>query len=317
MWKEYFKDYFVFTKKERIGIIILLAGIFTITILPIFFPIFSDEDSYDHSGFKREIEAFTQEAALQKTTAADESEFENDYSYGEGNPERKRSEFYFDPNTASLEDWIRLGVKERTAATVLKYVSKGGKFYKPDDIQKIYGLSKKDSERLMPYVRIENKAKSPGFVSYPKDNYPEKEKKSFQAKEIPAICINTADTLTFALLPGIGNRLANRIVNFRNRLGGFHTIEQVGETYWLPDSTFQKIKPNLFLEKMGIKKININLASVDDLKSHPYIRFQIANAIVQYRAQHGNYKTAEEVKKIMIVTDSIFIKMAPYITTAE
>ena len=317
MWKECLKEYFVFTKKERIGIILLLTGIFTLTILPVFFPIFSKGDSIDHSGFEQEIEAFIQDSSHRITIVAKDTEFENDYSYGEGNHEKKRSEFYFDPNTASLNDWIRLGVKERTAATVLKYVSKGGRFYKPEDLQKIYGLSKKDAERLTPYVKIESIAKLTDFISYEKNSYPEKEKKDFKSKKIPAININTADTLTFALLPGIGNRLANRVVNFRNKLGGFHSVDQVGETYLLPDSTFQKIKPYLFLEKMEIQRININQATVDELKVHPYIRYQVANAIFQYRARHGKYMSIEDLKKIMIVTDSIFTKIAPYISTSD
>ena len=314
MWKEYFKDYFSFTRKERIGVILLLAAIFIITVIPLFFPLLVKEDVYDHEGFMQEIEPFTRDSASHKAALATYNDFDYNDVYGNERSERKSSLFYFDPNKATLQDWVKLGVKERTATTILKYVAKGGKFYKPEDIQKIYGLSKKEAERLIPYIRIENKTKAPAMVSYEKNSYPEAEKQSFPSKKIMPININTADTLTFALLPGIGNRLANRIINFRNRLGGFHSVDQVGETYLLPDSTFQKIKSHLFLEKADVKIIDINQAGLEELKAHPYIRFQVANALVQYRMQHGNFKRIEDVKKIMIVSDSIFNKIAPYIS---
>ena len=62
-----------------------------------------------------------------------------------------------------------------------------------------------------------------------------------------------------------------------------------------------------------VKKININNATVDELKTHPYIRYNIANAIVQYRLQHGSYKDINDIKKIMLVTDEIYNKAAPYL----
>jgi competence ComEA-like helix-hairpin-helix protein len=114
-------------------------------------------------------------------------------------------------------------------------------------------------------------------------------------------------------LPGIGAKLSARILQFRNKLGGFHSVEQVKETYALHDSVFQKIAPYLKLHT-GITPININEATIDQLKAHPYIRYHLANAIVQYRTQHGAYRTIEDVKKIMIVDEQIFAKMAPYLT---
>ena len=62
-----------------------------------------------------------------------------------------------------------------------------------------------------------------------------------------------------------------------------------------------------------VKKININTASVNEMKSHPYVRYNLANAIFQYRQQHGNFNSAEEIKKILIITDEIYLKIAPYL----
>jgi competence ComEA-like helix-hairpin-helix protein len=83
----------------------------------------------------------------------------------------------------------------------------------------------------------------------------------------------------------------------------------------LPDSTFQKIKENLALKGTFIKKININTATTDELKTHPYIKWNIANTIIAYRNEHGVFSTIEDLKKIMIITDDIYKKLAPYLST--
>jgi len=128
------------------------------------------------------------------------------------------------------------------------------------------------------------------------------------------IDINTADTSAFISLPGIGSKLAARIVTFREKLGGFYSVEQIGETYGLADSTFQKIKQYFKLDNASVKKININTATVDEMKSHPYIKYSLANPILAYRNEHGAFSKIEDVRKVMIITDQIYEKIAPYLT---
>lgn len=310
MWKQFLKDYFDFTRKERRGVIRLLVIIFFVTIAPFLFPIFVREDQVDHSEFALEIAQLKVDSAQRKYAGYIDPEFVNDHSPEFG---RKKEAvlFYFDPNTATVADWVRLGVKQKTATTIQKYINKGGKFYKPDDIRKIWGLNKRDADRLVPYVTI--KKQLPQYAVYEKKVVTERPPNSFKSKEFRNVEINAADTSSFKTFPGIGSKLSQRIINFRDKLGGFYSTEQVGETYLLPDSTFQKIKPYLLLDEMPLQKININSATMDELKDHPYIRFHIANAIIQYRNQHGNFKVVEEIRKIMIVTDSIYYKVVPYL----
>lgn len=310
MWKQFLKDYFTFTRKERRGIIMLMVLIFGVTIVPFFFPFMVREDPVDHSEFAREIAQLKIDSSQRKYAVYNDPEFENDHSLGSGR-KREAAVFYFDPNTATVNDWVRLGLKEKTANTIQKYLSKGGKFYKPDDIRKIWGLSKRDADRLVPYVTI--KKEIPQYTVYEKKVEPERPPNSFRSKEFRNVDINTADTSSFKTFPGIGSKLSQRIINFRDKLGGFYSVEQVGETFLLPDSTFQKIKPYLLLDEVFLKKININSATLDELKNHPYIRYHVGNAIVQYRNQHGDFTSVEEIRKIMIVTDSIYYKVIPYL----
>jgi len=222
--------------------------------------------------------------------------------------------FYFDPNRLSKEGWGRLGLREKTITTIENYRNKGGQFKKPEDLQLVYGLRKNEYERLAPFVKIlaESKGKTEGSVS---------DKNSSTQNYVPqkppyrslSVDINSADTSAFIALPGIGSKLAARIVNFRDKLGGFYSIEQVRETFGLPDSTFQKIKENLILKNNVIKKININTATTDELKSHPYIKWNIAGTITAYRNEHGAFSNIEDIKKIMTITDDIYKKIAPYL----
>jgi len=311
MWQRFLKDYFFFTKKERSGIIVLILVLIFLILSPLLFPILIKEEKFDYAQFETEMAQLRIDSARKYTNKNFGNNYYPDNTYpGKKYQTVKTEVFFFDPNTASVNDWIRLGIKEKTAATIQKYISKGGKFYKPEDIKKIWGLHSSDVERLLPFVRIKNTS----------NEYPQFEKKEYTnnkfsntPKIIQKVKINLADTTEFIALPGIGSRLSKRIIAFREKLGGFYSIDQVAETYLLPDSTFQKIRPFLVMNDNPVKKININLASVDEMKSHPYIKYNLANAIFQYRKQHGNFNSVDAVKKIMLVTDEIFNKVAPYL----
>lgn len=315
MWKQFVSEYLSFSKKERSGIIALLAIIAVCTIAPFFFPFFIKPGKYSNSKFEKEIAVLKIKPVdsfdrARKQYAGDDNyqpynePYEKKY-YNKEKHEWAGSLFYFDPNTLNEAGWQKLGVRDKTIATIKNYLSKGGRFYKPDDIKKIWGLDEQVAGKLIPYIQIEKKEYT--------NNYTEKpayEKKTYTPA---AIDINTADTTAFIALPGIGSKLAQRIITFRDKLGGFYKVEQVGETFGLPDSTFQKIKPRLALNNASIKQININTATVEEFKAHPYIRYAIGNAIVQYRAQHGNFSSVSDLKKIMLVTEAVFSKALPYL----
>jgi DNA uptake protein ComE-like DNA-binding protein len=126
--------------------------------------------------------------------------------------------------------------------------------------------------------------------------------------------INTADTAAFIALPGIGSKLASRIVLFREKLGGFYDVRQIGEVYGLPDSVFRKISPMLKCDPDRIRKIDINTVGKETLKVHPYIRWQLANALVAYRDQHGAFRSAEDISKLENIDTDAVKKMMPYIS---
>ncbi|MGN6801256.1 MAG: ComEA family DNA-binding protein [Ginsengibacter sp.] len=306
-----FKDYFSFTKKERKGIYTLIILIIAIALLPQFFRFFIKDEPIDSTDFQKAIATLKIDSAQFANSDKTDDEYYNDYTPDYKTEKKVNPQlFYFDPNTASEADWLKLGISKRTTQTIQNYLAKGGRFYKPEDIQKIYGLKESDAKRLIPFVKIVEQKKE---YSFQKNSFPAK--KTFEKKTIEPFDINTADSSDFKTLPGIGPVLSKRIVTFRQKLGGFYSVDQVAETYNLPDSTFKKIRKYLLPDSKAIKKININTATLDELKAHPYISYSVANAIFQYRQQHGNFISIDDLKKIMSIDDKLLEKIAPYLST--
>ncbi len=316
MWKHFISEYLNFTKKERAGTIALLLLIAILIILPFLFPFFIHPKSIDPTSFKSQIDMLSIKQADSIDRYAKKNYNDDNFqSFREPDEKNGNSKkiagalFYFDPNTLDVPGWKKLGIRDKTIATIKNYIAKGGKFYKPADIQKIWGLQEDEVKKLIPFVQIKN---TNTISSTDKKVY---ETTTYEKlKYVSAIIdINTADTTALIALPGIGSKLSQRILIFRDKLGGFCKVEQIGETYGLPDSTFQKIKDRFSINNIFVNKININTATVDEMKTHPYLRYALANAIVQYRLQHGIYILVEDIKKIMLVTEDIFNKIAPYL----
>lgn len=315
MQKRAANHYFNFTRKERNGTIFLLFIIGVLISVPFIYSFIFKEKHTVANNFQEELLSLKtmQQDSLKKFPAKNFDEAERRYAqpseknyYSNTNP---GTLFNFDPNTLSADGWKKLGVKEKTIATIQNYLFKGGKFRKPEDIQKIWGLRADQVNRLIPYVDI--KETTTESATPVKQEY----KTPVYERKISAVTvdINLSDTTAWIALPGIGSKLSNRIINFRDKLGGFYNIDQVAETFGLPDSVFQKIRSRLVLTNKDIKQVNINTATLDEMKQHPYIRYNLANLIIQYRSQHGNFLTVTDIKKIMTVTEEQYNKLSPYL----
>lgn len=320
-WQEFVKDYLSFTRRERIGIITLVIMIFLVAFFPAITPNNSNQEQIpiDTAWFSKVKKLKIQNPPADETESQnsnqndDVSSYQFDISKGNYGNTPKGALFNFDPNTLNEVGWQKLGIREKTIKTIQNFIKKGGGFKKPEDLKKIYGLKPNEYERLAPFIKIESSVIKANEIAAEKAISESSVTRNFKPN-YSIIEINTADTTSFISLPGIGSKLAARIVNFRDKLGGFYSIEQVGETYALPDSTFQKIKQYLKLENTLVRKININTATVDELKAHPYIRYSLANPIVAYRNEHGSFSKVEDIKKIMVVTDEIYSKIFAYLT---
>lgn len=382
--KNIIRAYFYYNRSERNGFFILALICVLGFLTPAIYRQFSNKPISEFDQFKSEVAIF--ESALNSKTENEK------YTINKLN-EDKFERFTFDPNTISESDLQRLGLKPKVIKTLLNFRSKGGKFFKPKDIQKIYGLSEADYDRLKDLIQIpktdfakQNKNKktqksaSTEKVLFSFDpntaTQSELEKLGFPKRatnnlikfrnkggvirkreelakiygideaffeklfpyisieiepkvdnkvvdEIPkspekdepkiTIDINQASAEEWQKIRGIGLAFSNRIVKFRDRLGGFYAISQVAETYGLPDSVFQKIRP-ILNRNTPHNRLNVNTVSVENLTSHPYLRKKQAEVIINYRSQHGNFQSIEDLNKIRALSPELIQKIKPYLS---
>lgn len=223
-------------------------------------------------------------------------------------PDAPRS-FVFDPNTVSADSLRLLGLSKKQAAAFVKYRDKAA-FSEISDIGKLFVLKPDQVEHLVSLARLTPAARKPaaderaGDVTEAAAVPP--------SSPIPAIDINTASATQWQTLPGIGAYRADRIVKFRDLLGGFTDVDQVGTTYGMPDSAFQNIRPYLRAGPL-IKKIDINRIDATELARHPYLKLNVARVIVRYRDNHGPFTGPDDLKKVIALTDENLARVLPYL----
>jgi len=316
---EWIKGYLVFSRKERTGVMALRVLILLVWLLP---------------GFFGKPERLSEELLIHADSA---HRVMKQVAREEGGVVKTFRLFPFDPNLASEADWELMGVRPKTIATIRNYLNKGGKFRRPEDLMKIYGLRKDEGERLMPFVRIERQAgveSKQGVYSGYAARLPSRARSGTDQNSYPsaavwksgtygeryergsrrAVDINTADSSLWESLPGIGPRLASRIIRFRAACGGFYSIEQVSEIYGISDTLFDDLRPLLTLGNAGVRKININSWNADSLALHPYVRKHEAHAIVNYRKQHGPFHSVADLARISILSDAWIEKIGFYLS---
>ncbi len=369
-----------FTKRERNGTVVLLLLMIVVYALPNLFLWLKPIPKSDFTKFQAAVQAWDGARGAESQT---KEPLEAILSM-------------FDPNLATKEDFMAMGLPEKVAGTICNYRNKGGKFKKSEDFKKIWGLDAADFERLQPYISFEPKmeavakevALKPPPESFAFDpntvsaeamqrlGLPKRTVKSitdwqekgwrFKTKEdfkklytleeedyvrlesqitiapvtpttyadaprpatyaggssatkkytnIVLVDINRSPVEAWMMLPGIGEKRAAQIVNVREKFGGFISIDQVSEIYGLPDSIFQKIKPHLQFESKEIRKINLNTVEPEDLAKHPYFSKKQAFRITDYRKQHGDFSSLNDLSKLIALGDAAWLaRVMPYLS---
>jgi len=214
--------------------------------------------------------------------------------------------FEFNPNGLAVENWVKLGLTEKQALGIKKYEAKGGQFRTLADVKKMYPITDEMYHRLEPYIKIPKKESS--FKPYEKF-----ESKALGVKTAVNVELNSADSAILTTVRGIGPSFASRIIKYRNKLGGFISLDQLKEVYGVDSVKFAQLKPQLNIDKRNVKKININACDFEDIKLFPYLRYKQASAIIAYRKQHGNFSDARDLQKIAILSPELIQKISPYL----
>jgi competence protein ComEA len=283
--EQFVKEYFYFSQNERKGIFALIALIIIVVALPSMYEIIIPRKPFNISFKTLEMQS--------SMTAEHEQDVAQLTS--------------FDPNTATAAQLKALGFTEKNIVTLQKYISKGGNFKQPEDLRKMYGLKPKLVEQLIPLVEIENTQLKNSTKVFA-DSAFTKKKHNTQPLEL-----NSADTTALIALYRIGSSMANRIVEYREKLGGFLYLEQLKEIYGFDEDILYDLKGKVYVDVSKAHIFELNKVTVDELKTHPYFKYKLSNAIVNYRAQHGPYQALSDLKKIVIVNDSIYHNIIQYL----
>ncbi len=298
----FLKEFFGFTKKELNGLFILCFLILIIALAPLVYSFFKPVEKYDYSAFAKEVAAFRASAKAKPSY----NYHENDFEKADDNKTRAPQLFSFNPNNLSVSLWEKLGLSTRQIKVIKNYEAKGGKFYRKEDLKKIYSIKQEQYTVLEPYINIPPKA----YPAYSKTPY---EKKPYAAKVSNIIDLNTADSVQLESLNGVGPAFASRIIKYRNRLGGFYSKAQLKEVYGLDSVLYDKLQNQITVNPSAIRPFLINSATFADLKGHPYLTYKQINAIIKFRNQHGAYKSLTDLKAIVVLDEKVLDKIGPYI----
>ncbi|WP_211323849.1 helix-hairpin-helix domain-containing protein [Sediminitomix flava] len=235
--------------------------------------------------------------------------------------------FTFNPNKIGLEEWEKLGMPSYLSVRIENFKSKGGIFYKKEDLRKIYGLTDSTYQKLEQYISIPQRKKFQ--KKYAKKNFYVKDKKDsiqsdssqifvkFKKKEIKNFDLNTGNQEDFKQIKGIGEKRAKSIINYRNKLGSFYAFNQLMEIEYFPEVLVDSLRKYCVIDKAQIKRIHINHISYMQLGRHPYLTWKEAKLIVNYREQHGAFLTDEDFKSLKYVNKKTIDRILPYLDFTE
>lgn len=289
MWKKVLREYFAFPRKERKGLAVLFIVWFIVLLYSAYSKHFLENfrNKYDYKLIISEEIKFHDAKQLDSIT--------NSYNF----PKRFFPKYF---NYVEEQDLLNIGLKAGVVKAILQAKDSGLKIFSISDLN---------------YLNIDSSSKN--ILKEKLKFFPEKKyfiKDFSKIQKIEVFDLNNADTNAIDQVKGISKSLAKRVVNYRDKLGGFIHKEQLKEV-WGMDSASYEILQNSTCIKSSVKKININTADVKVLGMHPYIGFPMAKLIVNYRIQHGNYLKIEDLFQIHVMNADIFSKIEAYITTVD
>ncbi len=295
----FWKFYFQFTRKERNGIILLVAIIGLIWGAYVGSDYFFKKDVNDYRSFEQKVDDFYKSIDSVKPLNQDTHivSFNKDTCI-------------VDVNAPDFQTLLCIGLNEHLSKTWLNYIHKGGKFKQIDEVKKLWGMNDSIYNNILPYLTIT--AEEHKYVKKTYSNEPQRNYKKFE-KKIEMVELNTADTSQLDALPGIGSSFASRIVRYRNRLGGFYSKEQLREIYGLSQELFDKISSYVYVDVFEVKKVNINTGDYSTLIQNPYFTKETVKAILQYRKKSGKFNNANDLMIHQIISEDEWAKLKWYI----
>ena len=231
----------------------------------------------------------------------------------------------FDPNTVDSLTLIGFGLRPWKVKNFLHYRAAGKVFRSAEDLGDTYGWTAEDVERVREYVRVDEeygKGKrlfggtekgQPGWEGrnekYGKDGKRWDDWKSNKFHTLTKVDVNTADTAMLRRIPGVGAKISEAIVRYREKLGGFYSVEQLREIKMVSPELLEWME----VSSPNVQKIPVNEASFQALNSHPYISYEQTKALLQYIRLYGKVKDEQALLETGIFTKEDVERLKPYL----
>ena len=231
----------------------------------------------------------------------------------------------FDPNTVDSLTLIGFGLKPWKVKNFLHYRKAGKVFRSAEEMGKTHGWTEEDVERVREYVRVdeeygkgkrlfgETEKGQPGWEGrnekYGKDGNRWDDWKSNKFHTLTKVDVNTADTAMLRRIPGVGAKISEAIVRYREKLGGFYSVEQLREIKMVSPELLEWME----VSSPNVQKIPVNEASFQALNSHPYISYEQTKALLQYIRLYGKVKDEQALLETGIFTKEDVERLKPYL----
>lgn len=227
------------------------------------------------------------------------------YSSKNKKPQFLAPDTLFNPNDYKKENWIKLGLSEKQAASIIKFRESGAVFRIKADIQKLFVVS----EEL--YALIQDKIDLPDSLSK------EQRKEVFKNYKPKPMGVNSIGAKKLQYVRGIGPFFANQIIEYRNMLGGFYSFDQILEINRFSPELVDSLKTRCFIDVDKIKKMDLNTVSSEELQGHPYFRLSVARDIVDLRTKKTRFKQVEDILQSEYIDQKLFNRISPYLEIKE
>lgn len=292
--------YFVMTAEQWLGVVVLVVLVVgTLMVVKRFQPPKEDETVWVNDSTKSQF--------------ADYQEKQDSVRKAQWRRQRDtiaiRMEV-FDPNTADSSTLVHLGFKPWQAKNMVKYRAVGGRYRKPEDLKKLYGMTDSMYQALTPYIYIaREEVDSVAVDSLRKDSLPRWEEENKDT----ILNLRTADTVELKMIHGIGSYRARQIVRYREQLGGFVSVEQVLEAKGMENVDADSLLAHFWIDSVKIEAMNVNSVGVQRLSRHPYLRFEQAQAIYELRRKKIRLDSIQQLQQIECISAETLEKIAPYL----
>lgn len=309
--KKIWNTYFYWNRTERRGVIPLLVFLGVLICVNVFLRFRTPENITEpDAGFMASAKQFEQSKDQLQETDSSQYAYSEKYTNYESDFSPKVSKYNkpsgpFNPNDLSVEQWVELGLSEKQAASIGRFQEKGGKFYKKEDLKKMYVISEEFYANIEPFVVFE-KADKPFFADKP---YPEK-----ISNTTAKIDINKADSAQLISLKGITPKMAQKILSVRKTFGGFHSLEQVNDLYGFYEPNYARLSEVAFAGPITIKPVNLNYCTFKELLQVPGLEYETVKNIMNHRQRIGSFKKTEDLVNLNLAEPDLYAKIAPYLT---